>query len=746
MNYQMPYTAFPKFVLRTPLFSVDQYFELANKPALSDEDYKEICSDPLFMEALYLASPPLVSEVQKWLSGDLTGLKRINKLKISIFKYYSRICSRCTPFGLFAGSSLGQINSKTKVQLAQPGNHKRHTRLDMNYLVALAMDLSRNDLIKPQILYYSNSSIYEIGEKLRYVEYQYRRGKRYHQSVSIDNNRFLTKLLKKSQRGLNITELEIVLKEMGVDRDDAKEYIHDLINNKVLVSEIEPSVVGPEFMDQILASLERMHGVEQIKSDLKQIDVLLNELDQGVGNELQLYQNIIDLLKNLGTEFNPKYVFQTDTSLKCIEATLASSLLDVFEEGLRIINKLSVSNGNSNLKDFRKRFRERFEEREIELSKCLDPELGIFYGDGSANKDLNQFVKGIHIDHSLRNSQTQAIQWNNIHGLLLNKIIDFAKNNQDSINLSHNDIKALPGIWDDLPDTFSCVVRLVNVGDKEKYVLSGWLGSSAGNLLGRFCHVSEEIHEFVNEIIEYEEKRNADSIVAEINHLPESRVGNVLMRPNIRNFEIPYLAKSLKPLDMQIPISDLTVSAKYSEPIKLKSKKYKREVKPRLTNAHNFRNKSLPIYHFLCDMQNVGLRRGLYLDFGPLRKQIEFTPRIEYKNIILHCATWNLKKSHVEMMLRSYDDDDKLINATSNFQRKTGIPEKFYLAQGDNELLVFLASLDSIRMFLSEVKNKEDFLLKEYLSPSDSIKGANGKRYSNEIILSFYKDQIKSVS
>ncbi|MDV7697833.1 lantibiotic dehydratase family protein [Chryseobacterium soli] len=120
--------------------------EKFGKEEISNDELKEICTHPVFLEAIYLASPYLYEEVIQWLLGKDMPLKQFQKLKNTILKYYSRMSTRCTPFGLFAGVGLGKFSLETSniftnkifnYQLSTD-NMVRDTKLDMHFLVSLA--------------------------------------------------------------------------------------------------------------------------------------------------------------------------------------------------------------------------------------------------------------------------------------------------------------------------------------------------------------------------------------------------------------------------------------------------------------------------------------------------------------------------------------------------------------------------------------------------------------------------------
>ncbi|WP_343611711.1 lantibiotic dehydratase family protein [Chryseobacterium oranimense] len=741
---RFPYKALDNFVLRTPTKSFTFLKEFLSEKYVSEEESKKVYSDLFFQEALFLASPNLYSLLKDWLEGKITDKKKTDKLKLSLLKYLSRMSTRCTPFGLFAGYSLGKFNNNTNISLDQTAFYKRSTRLDMQYLVMLSQNLTNIESIRNTLLFTKNTSLYKIGNQSRYIEYKYSRDfKRTHHIEAIENDEYFEYIINKVEKGKTIKNLthDLINLDSEISVEEANEYINTLIDNQILVSKIDPVVIGKDYFQIIKSSLNS----KKILSILDKIDNSLKSIDTQIPNPVEKYYKIKSITESLNTDIDLKYFFQTDLNIGTKVNTIEKKLLKDIKEGITFLNKLSLISKNSSvtyLEIFIKKFKLRYENQIIPLVKALDPESGIGY----KNNDITNIVPdNTFIDNLIipsKASDRNEITWTNVNRILQYKITQAYKNGDYTIKFNTNDLPdSIEEIWDDLPDTFSLLTEIVKIDGQQKIKIDGAYGASGANLFGRFCFNDNELFDHTQKIINIETKINSDLIIAEISHLPESRLGNVICRPSFSEYEIPYLSNSIKPLDNQILISDLMISVKENKII-LFSKKLKKRILPRLINSHNYSSNTTPIYHFLSDLQNQGKRHGLGLDLGPITKNYNFIPRIEFNNLILKPATWNLRKKDMEIFTENPKSDYHLLEAASATRTRWEMPQYILLAENDNELFINLENIDSIKMMIDTIGEKTSFTFKEFLfTDNDQLVQKDGESYTNQIIVTFYNNQ-----
>ncbi|UNZ21243.1 lantibiotic dehydratase [Streptomyces sp. 891-h] len=93
---------------------------------------REAAADPLFREALHVASGSLADSLDRLDAGAVLGTKRLRRTALALSRYALRAETRPTPFGLFAGVAPARAADTTRVSVSGPGRKK--VRLDAAWL------------------------------------------------------------------------------------------------------------------------------------------------------------------------------------------------------------------------------------------------------------------------------------------------------------------------------------------------------------------------------------------------------------------------------------------------------------------------------------------------------------------------------------------------------------------------------------------------------------------------------------
>jgi hypothetical protein len=205
-----------------------------------------------------------------------------------------------------------------------------------------------------------------------------------------------------------------------------------------------------------------------------------------------------------------------------------------------------------------------------------------------------------------------------------------------------------------------------------------------------------------------------------------------LRRPVLRTYEIPYLSNSILPKNHQIELDDLMVSVKYDKII-LRSKKLNKEVIPCLSNAHNYSNNALPIYHFLCDLQGQNINPIYKFDWGILKYHYNYFPRVLYQDVILAKAKWLITEEELKLNI-SFNDFEK-------WRNKKQIPKYVNIVAGDTTLLLDLEKEVCFKLLKKALKGKNKITLEEFIFAANSVvKDDQSNQYVNQFIVSFYNN------
>jgi thiopeptide-type bacteriocin biosynthesis protein len=719
-------------VLRTPLLP------FAATHDLSEETLRELFNNPVLLEALFIASPDLAQAVQAWLAHAPLTQKASDKLLLTLRKYLLRMAFRCTPYGLFAGISRAGWGDATTLRLAPQPQYRRHSRVDMDYLCTLAATLAQDSVVRAHMLYYPNNTLHLVGNQYRYVEYSFREKVRQHELVTVDTSDFLALVLQQARAGRPAAQLAHTLVSEDISLEEAQEFLEEIIDSQALVSELEPAVTGPDYLQQLTQILRARCPGHPVLAHLADLASRLTTLDQSfVCNSLAPYQDLLAAVSQHGVAFEASHLLQVDMRKPLLGHTLNKAVQAELASAITLLHGLGDRREDEALRNFRTAFRAQYEQQEVPLLQVLDTEMGIGYPVGHQEAtDPAPLLQDLPL--GITPAEETPAKWTAWQEFLFEKYLRVVGGHDTHLRLTSTEVQPfLNEAARPLPASLYCMGTVLATSGPAldagefQVVYKNAAGPSAANLLGRFCHLDAALTADVRAALQQEEAQHPDAIFAEIVHLNQSRIGNISTRPVLRAYEIPILGQAGVDAEYTLPLSDLVVSIQ-GDYIMLRSIRLNRQVIPRLSSAHNFALHALPVYHFLCALQFQTNAPSAGWNWGLLRKA-SFLPRVVYGKTILARAQWQLSPAEVAQLVQAQEAD--LLAAARHLRQARDLPAWVVIAEGDNKLPIWLESLAHVQVLQTILKKQLTAVVEECLSQADNlfIEGTEGG-FTNEFI------------
>lgn len=718
-------------IIRRPLLSRDTLFNFHQTVNNCTERFQSeilrIFSEPLMREAIFLASPDLSDQLSK--ASDLNTGADKEKLCYSLYKYLVRMCTRCTPFGLFAGCFTADIKAAASSSIQLSGQSRTHFSMDSRILWELNSHLRQQELIRDQLRYFPNTSMHQMDGCHRYIE---RHADGFVLSEA-ETNEYTQSLINSAKHGASLDKMIEILRAQNVKEGDAIRLINEMIQAQILVSDFEPSSASGDWLQMMIEKLSSMKNTGKDLECLRQLKSIL----QSSMTADEKSDELIEALSHYGLKPTGRHILKADlywdSAICNIQQTVVDTLLTELDE----LSPLSQAPDNKMLIEFAGTFRQTYQDKEMPLLTVLDHESGIGYGNLSPiYTDDHSLLDGIEFPFQ---SQVENKKQSWLGDLKLRIYQDSINEQRPVIGLTKNELSQLP----DRPVTTgdgegfcifgNMITESLSELDKGhfKFFPQGARSPSGFNLLSRFCHGDRVLEGLSSQGIAREEFTRPDLVFAEINHLPDPKSSNIIARPLLRQYEIPYLSSSVSTAENQIIPNDLLVSVTADHKVIIRSKRLGKRIIPRLTSAHNFTN-GLPVYRFLCDVANQDCPQVLYWDWDNLAGR-DFLPRIEYKHWIISKATWNISLQHLTQIpaeLITYQQK------WAHIRQSQKIPELVQLVEGDNLFLIDVKSDFSIKILFDTLKRDGKVRLTEYLDEAGSgLLQCEGQNYANEMVI-----------
>jgi thiopeptide-type bacteriocin biosynthesis protein len=738
-------------VVRAPLLAASQFLALAVKvPDAFDpstfeghraevrRQLRALVEDPVVREAIYVASASLHVRLAKWLEAP--DSKEGRKVEQALVRYLGRMCTRCTPFGLFAGFGLVAVDDTTHLEGLGTTHARRRIRLDMGYLVAIAEALEGDAALRDRLRFRANATMYEVAGRLHVpalVRHATGRApERHYELLAVEIDEHVQKVRAHAVTGRTRDELVGVLCADETGEAEAHAYIDELICARVLESTLEPTLTGAGALEGLVAQLREVDASHPAIATLSEVSKALDTFAQApLGATSVDYDQIAHTLA--GLPVRSEQPFQVDLALSP-HARLGRDDVAEIERGVHVLHVLTPH--DDLFSGFRAAFVERYEQREVPLVEVLDDEVGIGYRDqASYAREPAPLLDGLGLraPSALVKAPPSTAERDR---LLLEKLEAAWRSGENSIELRDADLSRFDRTrLPPLPDSLAACVSLLRRDGETLVHLHHWSGPSAARLLGRFAAWSPELAERVRDHLRREEAFRPDAIYAELVHMPDmSRAANVLLRPVLRAHEIAFCGRSglehTGAVESLISVHDLTVSVQGPRVV-LRSRRFGKEVLPRLSSAHNFAGRQMTMYRFLANLQQQGVAGHGYFSWGAFASA-RALPRVTSGRLILAPARFTLSAAEISALRRG--SSFERMGYLARLRAELRLPRYVGLEDGDNVLPIDLGNSITVDAFVGALAGRESATLIELFLEEPTLLGTGERgKYSSEFIVPF---------
>lgn len=725
------------FVLRAPLLPVSRWLAggaVAADRAASLASLRTLWDDARVREAVLLASPSLSERLSGW-DWNASGEKGA-KLAQALYRYVARMCTRPTPFGLFASVSVGREGDASGLDLDATSRLRRHTRLDTSTVAALGEKLARDPVLRPRLRVRRNDCGHAVGDRWHYVEWELKREVRRYTLSSVAASEYLDVALRCADGdGCDVEAIVVALcaADAEIERADALEFIDSLIDSRLLVPTLEPSVTGRECLPVLIDELAALAPDAPGLAELTTARERLTALDASdLGQPAATYDAIADALAPLDANLRRDRLYQVDLYRDVDNLQLPAGVLAEVARAAEACVVLGAWR-HGPLDDFCRRFAQRYEERRVPLLEVLDEETGI--GNGRAAAVPSALLDGVAWagggETAAGGARGEALMLARWHDAIARGVEEIVIESKDLPTLSDTERAGIPHSLAAMATLVAADADALAQGDYTIAMHSVW-GPSAINLLGRFCFGEPRLAEHARGTLAAESQNVPDAVFAEIVHLPQERLGNVVCRPLLRDYEIPVLGRSGAPADRRIALDDLDIEV-HGHSVKLYSRRLGKRVIPRMSNAHNYSADTLGVYRFLCQAQYQESVMGGF-SWGGQLANLPRLPRLRYGRVVLAPAQWVVKSEGAKALLDA--NDEQRPAALAAWRESLGLPRLVGIVEFDNVLAIDFDNPVALDTFVDSLKQKRSLTLIEMSIDTRELCFGNGdERYAHELVL-----------
>jgi thiopeptide-type bacteriocin biosynthesis protein len=718
------YEPLPHLLVRAPLQPLESYLSLSSTGPTS-EFRSRLDDHPNISAAIEIAAPTLLEQFRKASPGD----RKYALLKGKILRYFIRMSTRPTPYGLFAGVASGRLSDRTTLQI-DSRRHRTRARVDMKWLLGFVQDLESNPEIRRQLRWMSNRSALLKAGRVYLEDARASKRKPDGGQVSVRATKPVVHALELSRKSVPYDSLASeLMRLMGeTRRERIDSLLTGLWENRFILSNLRVPLNEAHPAEYLAAQLRDVPAAESERDRLLAIlDRAQEWNDDKTTRKMESCRKLMGLCASAEATETP---LQVDMVLG-LDGDEVSSQIGTEAAGLaELLLRLSPwPKGSPVLDDYHDRFMRRYGDREVPLLELLHPDWGL----GSPYAPSENASVG-----------DNAAQMERRDRILIRLAGEAIRDRRLAIDLTSEMVKSLA--TSDLPKDRLPASLDINVSvaahsrdeiDKGDFIIA--LGPNigaqgAGKNIGRFHDIlGKDALSTLREIDSRERNLAPDALIAELIYQPrESRLANVATRPAMRRHAVYFGVWADSGSGISIPASELMVGVRNR---RFYIRWTAEDKYITACSGHMLNSLHAPLAcRFLEDVAREGNIPLTAFDWGAAR-HFQFLPRVQYGRKVLHLARWLLLVDELRT-----DSPMSFGRYFGSWRETWRVPRHVYLSVGDNRLLLDLDDPKQLVELHREIKAAQagaQLQLQEMLPGLDEnwVSGAQG-RYATEFVVS----------
>lgn len=701
-------------VLRTPKLPIEDIYKIpVGKLELKYFIMKWIENSDV-KESIYLASSSLYDRVENLTKSGIEYFD--DKMLVTLVKYYIRMASRPTPFGTFSAVGFLHIGGTESLSLKEKFEFRKEYRLSFSYLNLLKEKIECDTKNLPFMTYRINDTFLNKRDRGFYIDYTTGISGRKYKVSSVEIDDALNCILSIKKEKYTFSDILTSIYNTYPDEDEKNilKYLHQLVKEKVLITDVELPIQSssPDFdyCNKLIQSLP-------MSDDLKLLHSSISDL-KSISKEEFSFNHVEAVKDKLAAVLGKKHadMFQVDSFVNNERISISSELVTNILEAVPYI-ELLFPGDNNELNKFVDIFNSMYEGRFIPILEVLNDEFGISQTIEARNS--SDLLSGMNL-RATKNKKTDFLE-ESISKLIVDSSIEEIRLENIIINFEGNKPES------NLPRSFATMVTVYEGVDEPVVRLHGFYGPSAANLIARFSYLNDSLLKNLKEHLKHEENGQPGVVYAEIVHLPDGKVGNIICRPPLRDYTIDVLSSNKSECSTNISLSEIFVFVKDGK-VRLWSSRINKEIIPRLSSAHNYNHNNIGLYRFLCMVQGQSASVPS-IRVPAIFSKMGITPRLRFKNLILVPKQWIINRKEFLKDYRELNDLNELI-------KKYSLDRFVCIGDGDNILTIDLANPNTFSILISETKNKNNIVFIESLDTNaQSSLEVNDRKFSHEVII-----------